>query len=297
MKILLITGQSGSGKTTIAKKLCENDKYHFVNSYTDRELREDNEWGHEFVDANYMDLILERADIVAQTTINNNRYCTIQSQFSEDKVNVYIVDTYGINDVFDTFPQAEIMTVLIQRDESDADCVRINRDVCVPPREDVHFAIDNNYKLESAVGTLNALVNFDLFKKPSHRVQSIMEKIDYLEEQERHMRTIKKSLQEQMWRVNYPMYIKMIRYVTEKVNNEFDFPITITPDSEPSIYDGELHFHVIGVYDYDNADWETTNSLVGRLSHHAHTFCSENCKDILYHLIVAEKWKGEDMYE
>ena len=31
MKIVLLTGQSGTGKTSIAKKLCENEKYNLVN--------------------------------------------------------------------------------------------------------------------------------------------------------------------------------------------------------------------------------------------------------------------------
>ena len=297
MKIVLITGQSGSGKTTIAKKLCEDNKYNYINSYTDRELRERNEWGHNFVDANYMDLILESADVIAQTTIDSNRYCTIRSQFDENKINVYIVDLYGINDVFTAFPQADIMTVLISRSETEVDCVRMNRDVCVPAREDVHFTINNNGTVESTAGTLNTLVNFDLFCKPSHTIQTINNKIHYLEEQERHMRTIKESLQSQLWYNNYPMYIKTIEYVTKKVNEEFDFEITITPDTEPAIYDGELHFHIIGEYDNEENDWATINSLVSRMSHHAHTFCQEhNCSDILYHMIITEKWQGEDDY-
>lgn len=295
MKIVLLTGQSGSGKTSIAKKLCEdNEKYNFVNSYTDRDLRESNEWGHTFVDSNYMDLLLERADIVAQTTIEDKRYCATYSQFDNTKINVYIVDVNGINDVINAFPQADIMTVLISRNEVEVDCVREGRNVCIPPREDVNFTIDNNFKIESAVGTLNTLINFDLFTRPSHRAQSVQNKLDYLAEQERHMREIKKSLQEQLWRLNYPMYIKMIRYVTNKIQNDFDFEIRIRPDTKPEIYDGCLNFNVIGEYTDKNVDWITCDSIVGCLSKYAHEFCRENnCKDMEYHLVVAEDYVEE----
>lgn len=294
MKIVLLTGQSGSGKTTIAKELCEdNEKYNFIHSYTDRDLREGNEWGHTFVDSAYMDLLLERADIVAQTTIDDKRYCAIHSQFDKDKVNVYIVDNCGISDVIDAFPQADIMTVLISRTEVEVDCIRERRNVCVPSREDVNFTIRNDFKIESAVGTLNTLVNFDLFSKPSHKPQSVQDKLDYLAEQERHMREIKKSLQEQLWRLNYPMYIRMVRYVQNKIQDDFDFKIIIRPDTEPEIYDGYLNFNVIADYTED-VDWATTDSMVGLLSKYSYEFCKENdCEDIAYNLIVAENYVEE----
>ena len=65
MKIVLISGASGTGKTAICQNLCERyDKFHFVDSYTDRDMREPNEWGHQFVDTKMMDLLLESQDIV-----------------------------------------------------------------------------------------------------------------------------------------------------------------------------------------------------------------------------------------
>ena len=241
-----------------------------------------------------MDLLLERADIVAQTTIEDRRYCTIYSQFDNNKINVYIVDINGINDVIDAFPYADIMTVLILRNEIEVDCVREGRNVCVPSREDVNFVIDNSFKLDSAVGTLNTLVNFDLFTKPSHKAQSIQSKLDYLAEQERHMREIKKSLQEQLWRLNYPMYIRMIRYVHNKIQDNFDFEIRIRPDTEPEIYDGYLNFNVIAEYVDKNIDWVTGNSIVDYLSKYAHEFCKENnCTDLAYHLTIAEEYVEE----
>lgn len=294
MQIILITGQSGTGKTTICKELCNDDRYNFVNSYTDRELREKDEWGHTFVESSYMDLLLERSDVVAQTTIDEKRYCTIRSQFDDNKINVYVVDVYGINDVFDAFPFADIMTILIRRNDIEADCVRIGRNVCVPSREDVDFVIDNDSNVESVVGTIQVLVGFDFFKKPSHKVETINDKLDALDDKERHLQEIRKSLLTQLWHLNYPAYKQLINYVSEQVNNYFDFEINITPDTSPEIFDGYLNFNLIAEYTYGDADWSTINSLVEKMSHYAHEFCDQNgYKDLAYRLTIAEEYVGE----
>ena len=277
MKIILITGMSGVGKTTIAKKLCKNnDKYNFIFSYTDRVVRERNEFGHTFVDSSYMDLLLERNDIVAQTKIEKNRYCTIEPQFDENKVNVYIVDAYGINDTVKAFPTADIMSILIKRREIEVDCIRQDRDVCVPAREDVDFCIDNNGKVESVVNTINALVNFDLFNKPSHIVETIEDKLEYIDSQYRCLDEIRESLLKQLWYKYEGLYRKLCIYVEEKVNEEFDFNVKVTPDEAPD-FDGEyLTFNVIGVYDNPDIGWDVLNKITELLSYHAHTYCSDN---------------------
>ena len=69
----------------------------------------------------------------------------------------------GINDTLQAFSEAEVMTILVRRKDIEADCVRINRDVNVPAREDVNFLIDNNGTIESAANLLNTLANFDFF--------------------------------------------------------------------------------------------------------------------------------------
>ena len=70
MKIILLAGQSGSGKTSIGRELAKNeDKYNFVHSYTDRQMRETNEYGHTFVNSKEMDLLLKRP---SQLKLNTN---------------------------------------------------------------------------------------------------------------------------------------------------------------------------------------------------------------------------------
>lgn len=299
MKIVLISGMSGVGKTTIAKNLCERypDKYNFVHSYTDRDMREKDEWGHTFIDPTYMDLLLERGDIVAQTNIDNVRYCTIRNQFDKNKINIYTVDINGINDTIDAFPNAALMTILVRRQEIEGDCVRLRRDVAVPSRDDVDFLIDNNSTIDSSANLLNTLVNFDFFTKPSRHIQTLKEKIDYIDTQCRFLKQIRTSILEQMWYQNLPLYRQLCQYVEKMINNDFDFDISVKPDEYPEILDGFLTYNIQGRYDYDDLGWNEINRLTERLTIHAHTFCDENdCKDMLYDLAISEYWNGEDEY-
>ena len=216
MKIILLAGQSGSGKTSIGRELAKNeDKYNFVHSYTDRQMRETNEYGHTFVNSKEMDLLLKRDDIVASTQIKEKRYCTIKSQFDKDRINIYTVDVNGINDTIKAFPRADIMSILIMRDGIDIESERVERDVAIPRREDVDFLINNNTSIASVAATIDALVNADLFSKPSHVLSTIEDSLEAIYEQRRYLQQIEKSLEEQRWYRDQSLYNQLINYVNK----------------------------------------------------------------------------------
>ena len=302
MKIVLISGMSGAGKTSIAQNLCERhpEKYNFVQSYTDRKQRKKDEWGHTFVSSIEMDVILSDPDIVAQTQIEKNRYCALKEQFDDNKINLYVVDTNGINDTMKTFSDAYFMTVLIRKRDVEVECIRLNRDVNIPVRDDVDFLIDNNGTIESSANLLNALINFDFFSQyPSH-VMSLKEKIEYIDMQYRFLDDTKESLYEQLWYIRLPAYRKLCAYVEKKINEEFDYDgeIKINPDTAPEIFNGCLNYNVQAEYDSGDLMWDEINRLVERVSYHAHTFCKKNgYDDIAYRMAVSERWSGEDDYE
>lgn len=299
MRVVLITGMSGSGKTSICKNLCDRyqDKYNFIQSYTDRQKREKDEWGHTFISSIEMDTLLERPDIVAQTKIEKNRYCTIKEQFDENKINLYTVDVHGINDTIEAFPEADFMIVLVRRREIEGDCVRLDRNVSVPPRDDVDFLIDNNGKIESAANLLSTLVNFDFFYRHYPSVMDLEDRLEQIDMQYRFLDEMKASLYEQIWYVRLPVYRKLCAYVEKKINEEFDFEITIEPDSSPEIYDGYLTYNLQARHDNDNIMWDEMNRLVERLSYYAYQYCDDDrCKDIVLRLAVSEYWNGEDEY-
>ena len=92
-KIILLCGESGSGKTTIAQMLEESYNLKILESYTTRPRRKENEIGHIFLtDEQFGEIKVE--DIAAYTEFDGHKYCATQQQVEES--DVYIVDKTGI---------------------------------------------------------------------------------------------------------------------------------------------------------------------------------------------------------
>ena len=159
MNILLLTGMSGSGKTTIARALSNDDSnFSLIRSYTDRSRRiDENKVDHHFISKRIMKLMLTY-DIVASTYINGHYYCSTFSQFDKHKINVYVVDKNGIDDVKKSFKDAQIFSVLVQRDNIDIDQTRKERNISIPDIEDVDFVLQNNENLSKVVEELKQKV-------------------------------------------------------------------------------------------------------------------------------------------
>lgn len=111
-KIVLIIGKSGSGKSTIINKICNNGlspntNYKQLDSYTTRPKRTENEKGHIFV--NTMDYTFttrnnqtyiinkkgEEIKVMAYTFFNNNHYWGDLEQVQDS--DFYIIDRDGID--------------------------------------------------------------------------------------------------------------------------------------------------------------------------------------------------------
>lgn len=92
MKLILLCGESGSGKDTVAKIL--KDKYDLkqVISYTTRQPRYENEDTHIFITEEEMKQYLN--DMVGYTYYNNNYYFATNEQVEE--CDVYVIDLLGI---------------------------------------------------------------------------------------------------------------------------------------------------------------------------------------------------------
>ena len=88
--ILLLTGKSGSGKSTIADELERIYRLKVLRSYTTRPPRV-NDTSHTFVSDDEFD---ELTDIVAYTDYNGHRYCATADQV--DDCDVYVIDPAGI---------------------------------------------------------------------------------------------------------------------------------------------------------------------------------------------------------
>ena len=294
MKILLLLGQSGVGKTTVAQELCKNEeRYHFVDSFTDRQKRDKNEWGHIFVDSDYMDAMFKDPTLVAKTEIAHNRYCSLEYQFEKDKVNVYIVDLEGLNNVIDFFPQADIMTILLTKNNFTFDCdERTSRDIALPCREDVDFLIENEGSVKSTVGTINTLVTNDWFRKPSHKVTTIEDALEDIYEKRRYLDAIQQSLEYQKWHRDKDIYIKIVDYLSEKQYDDYD--VKIVRDDDPS-WDGEgCSYYVFALYKEEDLKWTDTDRIYGLVSKNIHDYCNmHNLGNFYWRFNIQVLWEDE----
>ena len=176
MKILLICGASGSGKSSVAYELCHQfPGYNLIRSYTDRPRRHQ-EFDHTFIDKQTMDYIPMKK-VVAFTKIGDYRYCSLYDQFVEDKINVYVVDSNGIRDTIRSFPNAQIMSVLIERENIYIDDSRKHRNIKVPSWHEVTCVINNDSTIDQAAYTLKLLCEYKNglnFERASHSKQVIL---------------------------------------------------------------------------------------------------------------------------
>ena len=92
--ILLIIGESGNGKTSVAKMLNEKYGLKILPSYTTRPKRHENEQGHIFVSEDEFRSIKIK-DIVAYTKIGSYEYCAVKQQIDEN--DIYIIDLLSVN--------------------------------------------------------------------------------------------------------------------------------------------------------------------------------------------------------
>ena len=90
--IFLITGCSGSGKTTITEQLEQQYGLKSIQSYTTRQPRYDGETGHTFVSDEEFDKL---TDMVAYTEFDSKRYCATAEQVENN--DLYVIGPKGID--------------------------------------------------------------------------------------------------------------------------------------------------------------------------------------------------------
>lgn len=89
-KILLIVGASGTGKTSVAERLEQQYGLKSVCSYTTREKRSDDEYGHIFVTEEEFD----KLDLVGYSEYAGNRYGATAEQIENN--DLWVIDMNGI---------------------------------------------------------------------------------------------------------------------------------------------------------------------------------------------------------
>ena len=157
--IVCLVGDSGSGKTLASIHLQEVLNWNAIVSYTTRKKRdgETNGKEHWFVTDND---VPEKKDMCAYTIFGGCQYWTEWEQFTDNKVNVYVIDEKGLIDLQakeQTPFSFNLVTIKIKRQcKDDIDEQRIARDkerVNIPD-ELYDYIVNNDYSIEAFKATL-----------------------------------------------------------------------------------------------------------------------------------------------
>lgn len=186
IKLLVIVGESGAGKSEIASLLAQNDKYNYIQSYTTRRPRFEGEEGHLFTDKMIYDkhcklVGINDFKIIAPTYFDDTYYWSVSTQFKKDKINIYLVDPLGVEKLIRENKNFNITTVYLKTDEKtrikrmlhrierieDPNAIedeklkidiRINNDRKVFKSIKCDYVVDANNKVEEVLETVNEIV-------------------------------------------------------------------------------------------------------------------------------------------
>lgn len=114
--LICFVGVSGSGKSTITKRLSDRYGYKTVWSMTTRAPRYEGEGEHTFVSPAEFDKV--RNDLVAYTCINGCEY-GVTSSMLEDS-DLYVIDWIGVQELVRKYSGKHIRIVLLELSEGQA---------------------------------------------------------------------------------------------------------------------------------------------------------------------------------
>lgn len=141
--ILLLIGESESGKSTIAEYISKKYDIPILQSYTTRPKRNENETGHIFVSfKDYMDT--PQDEVVAETCFGGHFYYAKKDQLK--KKIIYIIDEKGYLMMKGKYPIISVR--LIRRFLKRSN--RTARDKFVLPAYEFDYILTNNGSLKTA---------------------------------------------------------------------------------------------------------------------------------------------------
>lgn len=119
MEIILLIGKTAVGKDTIRNLLLKKFDLNTVISYTTRPKRlgETDGVDYYFVNDGKMNQLIHSPECIEHTEYNVNntlyRYCLIEDLFKENKINICIVNPYGLKEILKKFPLKSLHVIYL----------------------------------------------------------------------------------------------------------------------------------------------------------------------------------------
>ncbi|OMD66887.1 AAA family ATPase [Paenibacillus odorifer] len=113
-KVFILMAYSGAGKTEVAKAL-EKYGYNVLQSYTTRQPRYEDEYGHMFCTNKDYEKFDKNGEVAAYSYIEGNHYFSTLEQIHN--TDVYVCDPDGIKDLKEKINDIEFVTIYIKVDK------------------------------------------------------------------------------------------------------------------------------------------------------------------------------------
>ena len=148
----------------------------------------------------------------------------------------------------------------------------------------MNFLIDNNSTVESAAKTIDVLVGFDFFRKPSHTVKTIEESLKRIDEQRRYLAEIERSLQTQLWLRDKPLYKQLCEYLRTSMKDG-GYDVVIDESDEVEFDSNDVLYIIIIKSNKIIETWEEEHEMLEYATKIMYEFCDKHeCRDMLYHI-------------
>ncbi len=156
MRLITITGSSGSGKDTVARMLASATGFDVICSYTTRPMREGEEDGreHQFVKS----CSVPQQNMLAYTQYGGYEYWTEKSQL-HDKT-IYVIDEKGLMMLCEDFPHIALVNIYVSASSSTLEARGISRERQVRDHGRYHLDINDYDFVIPNNGTMQDLRDF-----------------------------------------------------------------------------------------------------------------------------------------